>query len=82
MGTFVCPGACLPVPPFQKPSSPQPDPPPTLFAGVGTALVPPSVVVVGRLGELSRFPGVVLVGDEGVAILCLLSLVVWFVGDG
>jgi hypothetical protein len=38
-------------PPFRKPESPHPAPPPELFAGVGWALAPPRVEVVGWLSE-------------------------------
>ena len=49
--TSICPGPCRyptsPTPPFRKLLSPQPAPPPTLFAGVGSALAPPATELVG-----------------------------------
>lgn len=38
-------------PPFRKTLSPQPAPPPTLLAGVGSALAPPETEVVGWLSR-------------------------------
>ena len=52
-----------PPPPFMKPSSPHPLPPPVLFAAVGKALAPPWVAEGRWFGVVSpeRF-------EDGVAI--------------
>ena len=45
--TFAWPVPSVPLPPLKNPLSPQPVPPPTLFAGVGTEPEPPIDEVLG-----------------------------------